>query len=519
MNNNTKILLALMAGIILGFVGAVLKFAATSENTTDMETANKQPLYWVAPMDPNYRRDKPGKSPMGMDLIPVYEEGTADTMDAGTVSISAVVENNLGVRTTQAVVSRLRPEINTVGYVRYDEDQLVHIHPRVEGWVEKLFVKASGDPVTKGEELYSLYSPQLVNAQEELVLAVNRNNRRLIAAAEERLLALQMDKPFIEALKRGKQIRQTVTFYAPKSGVVDNLNIREGFFVKPGLKLMSIGVLDDVWVEAEVFASQARDVQAGLPVTMTLDYFPGRRWQGEVDYVYPSLNEKTRTLRLRLRFDNPDQVLRPNMYAQITVHQNLEETLLVPREAVIRTGDEDRVVLALGDGKFKSVAVTLGRSDRLNFEILDGLEAGAEVVTSAQFLLDSESSKAADFARMAMPEEKTARQDESPPQSAQTSGVINHIDTKSRVANISRGAIEKWNRPPATMDFSIAAYVDLQRFSKGDAIQFEFEIRDGEFIVTKMHLAAKTAEQHIGDGAAQQHGEQQDTVETTGDQP
>lgn len=484
--NNAKTLLTLIIGIAVG--AATSFWFGTQPLQGASDNASKEPLYWVAPMDPNYRRDKPGKSPMGMDLIPVYKEDARGNADAGLVSISAVVENNLGVRTTDAVRARLRPEINTVGYVQYDEDQLVHIHPRVEGWVEKLYIKASGDPVTEGEKLYSLYSPQLVNAQEELLLALNRNNRRLIAAAEERLLALQMDQAFIDSVKRSKQIQQTVTFFAPKSGVVDNLNIREGFFVKPGLQLMSIGVLDDVWVVAEVFASQARDVKAGLPVTMTLDYLPGRRWQGKVDYVYPSLNEKTRTLRLRLRFDNPDHELRPNMYAQITVHQDLDETLLVPREAVIRTGDQDRVVLALGDGKFKSVVVKLGRSDRHNFEILEGLESGQAVVTSAQFLLDSESSKSADFARMNQP---TAANEV---QAAVVNGLINRINTASRVANISRGPIEKWDRPAATMDFSIAPSLDLTGFSAGDHVKFEFEIRDGDFVVTDMQAAIHDTE-------------------------
>ena len=159
-------------------------------------------------------------------------------------------------------------------------------------------------------------------------------------------------------------MKQTLTFYAPQSGVVDNLNIREGFFVKPGTTLMSVGTLDDVWVEAEVFERQAALVNVGLPVTMTLDYLPGKRWQGEVDYVYPALDPKTRTARVRLRFKNPDALLKPNMFAQVAIHANAEnDALVIPKEAVIRTGDQDRVVLALGEGRFKSVEVELGRLD------------------------------------------------------------------------------------------------------------------------------------------------------------
>ncbi|MEQ9567587.1 MAG: efflux RND transporter periplasmic adaptor subunit, partial [Pseudomonadales bacterium] len=198
----------------------------------------------------------------------------------------------------------LNTEITTVGHVQYDEDQLLHVHPRVEGWIETLFVKAEGDPVEVGEPLYQLYSPTLVNAQEELLLAIGRGNSRLIEASEERLKALQIDEKVIDELKRGGKVQQQITFYAPMTGVVDNLNIREGFYVQPGTTLLSIGSLDQVWVEAEVFERQAALVDLGLPVSMTLDYLPGRQWLGEVDYIYPSLDSKSRTLGVRLRFDN-----------------------------------------------------------------------------------------------------------------------------------------------------------------------------------------------------------------------
>lgn len=359
------------------------------------------PLYWVAPMDPNYRRDEPGKSPMGMDLIPVYANNGMDPDNPGMIFISPDVVNNLGVRTAQVERRSMHTRITTVGYVQYDEDQLVHIHPRVEGWVERLYVQAAGDPVEEGEPLYSLYSPQLVNAQEELLLALNRDNERFVQAAEDQLRALQIGDAEINDLRNTRQVKQTLTFYVPQSGVVDNLNIREGFFVGPGTTLMSIGTLDDVWVEAEVFERQAALVEAGLPVTMSLDYLPGRLWEGSVDYVYPTLNAQTRTARVRLRFENPDGLLKPNMFAQVTILADAaDDVLVIPREAVIRTARQDRVVLAAGDGRFKSVAVSLGRLDDQYAEITRGVEEGEQVVVSAQFLLDSESSQTSDFMRM-----------------------------------------------------------------------------------------------------------------------
>jgi Cu(I)/Ag(I) efflux system membrane fusion protein len=400
MNNTQK---SLLVGALVGSAITVAGFSLFGGSVEPPSAdAKNKPLYWVAPMDANYQRDKPGKSPMGMDLIPVYDQGSSDSdIGSGTIRISPDVENNLGVRIVSTQRMALISEIKTVGYVQYDEDKLVHIHPRVEGWIEKLFVKAAGDPVEKGQPLYNIYSPALVNAQEELILALDRKNQRLIRAAEDRLKALQIPASAINKLKKTKKVSQTITFFAPQSGVVDNLNIREGFFVKPGTTLMSIGALDQVWVEAEVFERQAFQVTAGIPVTMTLDFLPGKVWQGKVDYVYPTLDIKTRTLKVRLRFNNENRQLKPNMFAQVVIHaQSDNDTLLVPKEAVIRTGNMDRVVLSLGEGRFKSIAVKLGRMDENNAEILSGLNNGDKVVASAQFLLDSESSKSSDFKRM-----------------------------------------------------------------------------------------------------------------------
>ena len=218
--------------------------AQDSENTSQ----SKEPLYWVAPMDPNYRKDGPGKSPMGMDLVPVYEgqQGNAENNQgngAGVVTISPNVVNNLGVKTAPVKREPIDSKISTVGYVQYDEDEIVHIHPRVAGWVEKLHVKAEGDRVEKGEPIYTLYSPQLVNAQEELVIALKRKNTGLINGAKDRLKALQLSEGLIQNLEKTLKVQQNITFYAPQSGVVDGLNIREGFYVKPENTLLSICLL------------------------------------------------------------------------------------------------------------------------------------------------------------------------------------------------------------------------------------------------------------------------------------
>ncbi|GLX80388.1 copper transporter [Thalassotalea insulae] len=474
MLSHFKIITALLLGIIIGAIAIKAFQSITVENPEGK--FEKKPLYWVAPMDSNYRRDKPGKSPMGMDLIPVYQDGTDTTTQANAIKINPTVINNLGVRTATVTDKVMTQQITTVGYVKYDEDKLVHIHPRVDGWIEQLYVKAVGDPVTKGQALYTLYSPELVNAQEEFLIALSRGNNALISAARSRLTALQLSKKFITELEKSQQVQQFITFYAPQSGVVDGLQIRAGSYVKPGTTLMAIGQLDQVWVEAEIFERDAELVKTDAPVTMSLDYLSGRKWRGIVDYIYPTLDEKNRTLRVRLKFNNEDLQLKPNMFAQITIFSpQPSSSLVVPKEAVIRTGSQNRVVLALADGYFKSIAVTIGRVDERYIEIIQGVKAGDRIVTSAQFLIDSESSKNSDFKRMTTVEPDVQR--------ATVSGVINHIDINNRLINISREPIEKWHRPAATLDFVLAEQLAIEQLSPEMTVNFTFEVRDELVIV------------------------------------
>ena len=490
-----KLFITAIMGLLAGVVLTLL--LAPADNTAHDTEQQAKPLYWVAPMDANYRRDKPGKSPMGMDLVPVYASDTEQQVQAGVVQIAPHVVNNLGVKTLAVTRQALTVPINTVGYVRYNEDTLVHIHPRVEGWVDTLYVKTAGQKIQQGEPLYALYSPQLVNAQEEFLLARKRQNASLSAAALERLHALQMPQESIAQLSKSDKVLQTVIFTAPQSGVVDNLNIREGFFVKPGTTLLSIGALDQVWVEAEIYENQASLVKEGLKASMTLGYLPGEQWHGELDYIYPTLDALTRTVRVRLRFANPDRRLKPNMFAKVSIHSDAteygSESLVVPRQAVIRTGQQDRVVLALGQGQFKSVEVKLGLLTQHSAQILAGLEEGDEVVVSAQFLIDSESSIASDFQRMSADNSSAAfdsiPHDSAPDaepevQQATVSGQILQIDSELRILTIHRAAIEKWQRPAATIDFSLADGLSIDELKEQQLIEFSFEIRAGDFVIT-----------------------------------
>jgi Cu(I)/Ag(I) efflux system membrane fusion protein len=299
----------------------------------------------------------------------------------------------------------MHSSIRTVGYVQYDEERIVHIHSRAEGWIETLYARSSGSSIEKGEPLYGLYSPEIVNAQKEFLLALRNNNQQLIEASESRLKVFHIDDKFIRQLAQDRQVQRTVTFYAPQSGILHNLNIREGFFVKPETTLMSIAALDEVWLEAQVFQRQAGDLNTGAAVSIRLDSKPEKIWRGVVDYIYPNLDAVTRTLPVRIRLANSSGELKPNMFAQVEIETKPHDiSILVPKDAVIRTATENRVVLALPGGGFKSVVVELGHLNEQFAEIRSGIEAGDQVVISAQFLLDSESSKHSGLMQLSTPE-------------------------------------------------------------------------------------------------------------------
>jgi len=370
----------------------------TENSATGMTDDGKEIDYWVAPMDANYRRDEPGKSPMGMDLVPVYVQ-TGD--DAGAVTISPAMVQNLGVRTAMAEKGRLGRMIDTVGYVSYDESLIGHIHLRIEGWIEKLYVANEGERVKKGDPLFELYSPTLVNAQEEYLEALKSKNQRLIRSSRDRLTSLDISSDQIDKLGKTRKVKQHVTFRAPQDGIVTSMKTPQGMFVKPATRIMSLVDLSKVWVQVEVFEQQVAWVKQGQPADMSLTFLPGQTWSGDVVYVYPELDKKTRTLRVRLQFDNPDEVLKPNMYANVKLYSGIkQDVLFVPREAIINSGRMTRVLVAKEGGKFYAREVKTGIESGDYTEILDGLQEGEKVVVSGQFLIDSEASLKGSLTRM-----------------------------------------------------------------------------------------------------------------------
>ena len=394
-------------------VFSLAEYAEGSPESSSESSSKPKILYWVAPMDANFRRDKPGKSPMGMDLVPVYE--SEGDQGAGVVTISAAVSNNLGIKT--AKVQRKYPTLsfNSSGQVGYSKEQLAHLHARTSGWVEKTYVSDMGQYVEKGQPLYGIYSLEFIDAQEDFLRALNSHNDGLMRAAKNRLKALRVDNKVIAELKKRKKVNQITTFYAPISGYIEALNIYQGMYVKPESTLLTLADFSQLVVDMELehqYAAWLSQYPGDITWTFTSDLMPTQRWQGKLDYIYPMLSESLRTMRVRLLVDNSKQLLKPNMWLSLKGEITAKEkALLIPSQALIRTENKTRVVMAIigedagegvseNEGQFKSVEVTIGRFFNDQVEILSGLKAGDNVVTSAQFLIDSESNIDSDLQRM-----------------------------------------------------------------------------------------------------------------------
>ncbi len=362
------------------------------------ESEDREVLYWVAPMDPNFRSDQPGKSPMGMDLVPVY----ADQRGSGDqVVVSPQMMQSLGIRTEPAERSRLWRRIDTIGTVAVDENRVSHIHLRVDGWVENLQVKSTGERVRKGQRLFDLYSPELVNAQKEMLQTQRSGDALMISASRERLIALGVDEETIRTVSETAKTTRLVPVYAPQDGIVSMLHIADGMFVEPRMSLMTLADLSSVWVLADVYEKQVDWVKTGQMAEVQLSYLPGKVFSGVVEYIYPELDPISRTLRVRLRYDNPGELLKPNMYGQVQLYAGaIEETIVIPLQSLIRSGQQDRVIVALGEGRFEARQVKAGIESGNYVEILSGLSESEEVVVSGQFLIDSEASLNASFSRM-----------------------------------------------------------------------------------------------------------------------
>jgi membrane fusion protein, copper/silver efflux system len=356
--------------------------------------AEREPLYWYDPMYPDKRFDEPGKSPfMDMQLVPKYPDGDAEGDGTGSVRVSATTLQNLGMRTAKVEVGTLPSGVRVPGSIAWDLRAAYEINARVDGVIEKLYVRAPYEPVRAGQALAELVAPEWsAAAQEYLALgrADSADARALQDAARNRLRVLGMEESQIRGLRGGNP---RVVLRAPADGVVSMLEVRQGQRVQAGMPLMTVNGLDTVWVEAAIPQAQAAGIAPGTKVQASVSAFPGATFDGEVESLLPSIDTGTRTQMARIVLDNPDHRLAPGMFAELQFAGAEGRPLpLVPDDALIATGRDARVIVALGEGRFKPVPVTTGRSAGGMTQILKGLSGGERVVVSGQFLIDSEAS-------------------------------------------------------------------------------------------------------------------------------
>ncbi len=441
-------------------------------------------LYWKAPMDPTYISDKPGKSPMGMDLVPVYEDkedASTDETAGGSevyytcpmhsevvseepgecpmcgmdlvkkeiekespegayytcpmhpdiiaeepgdcpvcgmdlvkkeikkesvVKLSSSVIQKMAVRTEDIERRTLKRSIRTIGRIDYDETKVFNINTKIEGWAEKLYVDYTGQVVKKGQSLIDIYSPELVNTQEEYLLALKSKESlksskfpeitqgvdALLNSTRKRLKLWDITDEQIETLEKTKETKKTMTIYSPVKGFVLDKNVLEGGYVKSQNPIYKIADISNIWVYADIYEYELPWIKIGQTAKMTLSYYPGKTFSGRITYIYPYLEKNTRTVKVRLEFSNPDWTLKPDMYANIEIESEIaKDGIAVPTEAIIRSGVRNIVVVDLGEGRFEPRNIELGAEADGYYQVLNGLHEGERIVTSSQFLIDSES--------------------------------------------------------------------------------------------------------------------------------
>ena len=378
------------------------------EGEQEPASGEREVLYWQAPMNPSEIYDSPGKSAMGMDLVPVYaDEAGGDS--GGMVTIDPATVQNMGVRTGPVHRMDFSRAIRTVGEVEYDEENLYQVNAKIAGWIEKLHVNFVGEEVAAGQPLMDIYSPELVTTQEEYLLAlrsaeqmkessiasIREDAEKLLESAKKRLEYWDIPQDEIERLTHTGEVKKTVQLKAPATGVVIEKHALEGAYIKAGMDLFKIADLRTVWVHASFYENEVPWISKGQPVSMELSYLPGRDYTGRVSYIYPYLREKARDVHVRLIFSNPDLDLKPGMYANVELQGKvIPGALVVPSEAVIRSGERTLVFVVQGAGRFEPREISIGEEGGPGngyLRVLSGLLEGEEVVTSAQFMLDSES--------------------------------------------------------------------------------------------------------------------------------
>ncbi len=362
----------------------------SAEATAGKQSSNRKIKYYKSTMLLGEISQTPRKDSMGMDMVPVYE----GEEESQTINVDPVTVQKMGVRTAPVTKGPLRRVIRTVGAIDYNETALADVTTKFKGWIENLYVDSTGKQVHKGEPLFDIYSPELYTAQNEYVLAMNQSSAGgLRSSAQQKLKLFDISEDQIAELEKTRKPQRTLRVNAPIDGVVVEKMAVKGQMVDAGMKLYRLADLGIVWVQSQIYEQDLGLLELGQEAEVSLSYLPDRRFRGRITYIYPTLDEKTRTARVRMEFHNPGFFLKPGMFATVEIHAELEpEALLVPDAAILRSGDKNTVFVALEGGKFEPRTVTLGpRGENAQIQILSGLNEDERVVTSGQFMLDSES--------------------------------------------------------------------------------------------------------------------------------
>jgi Cu(I)/Ag(I) efflux system membrane fusion protein len=415
-------LLGLSGGLLLGY----LVFHDEAGEQSMAREKSPTPLFYRSPMNPEITSPVPAKGPMGMDYIPVYADEEKSSNPA-TVKIDPVVQNNIGLRTAVAQQKTMSRTIRTLGRVDYDEENLVRLHPKVEGWIRDIRIDKTGQPVADDDILLTIYSPKLVATQQEYLLAlknyqalkdspfddIREGARALMTSSRERLVLLDVPRHQIAELEKSHHVKEGLHIHTPAGGTVLRIGARQGQFVNPATELYLIADLSTVWVYADIYDYELPWVKQGDSVEMTLASVPGRIFEGEVAYIFPYAEANTRTTKVRMVFANPELILRPEMFAEVSIHAAAQPNqVVVPAQAVVRSGDYDQIFVMTPAGGFEPRRVELGIESSGEVAIHSGIDAGDRVVVSAQFLVDSESSLREATAKMLAPQTDSPADDD-----------------------------------------------------------------------------------------------------------
>jgi Cu(I)/Ag(I) efflux system membrane fusion protein len=467
---------------------------AQSDDGVVQDSSGKTVKYWYDPMVPNQKFDKPGKSPfMDMMLQPKYANETSDGEDSG-VAISSRTAQNLGIRLEKVSMGSFGESFSAVGRIEPDERRIYAVQTRIPGFVERLHIRAVGDPVSKGQKLAEIYAPDLLAAQQEYLALLSLNgvdsDNSLKQAARTRLRLLGMSEGEIASATKSGKSTARFGVYAPASGIVTELGVREGGQLMAGSSLVQISDLSQVWMIAEVPERDAARLKPGISADVQLQSVPGEIFKGKVGYLYPILNDASRTLQVRIELPNPGNRLRPGMYANVEFTGQTHEALSVPTESIIATGKRKVVIVQENNG-YRPVEIKTGQERDSRTEILNGLAEGENIVVSGQFLIDSEASLSGVLARLSQqdgsPEKVSVRgvqemDDMHMGVEASTSekmpkgqGRVIDVDPKSNHVTLNHEPIAELGWPSMTMGFKVKDGKQLSKLKAGDEVIFDLK--------------------------------------------